>query len=380
MRTRKLFQALSVPSISRLQNLKSLSRAVEELAKCYKDIDRSSSTEEEHELLKTAVRKSLAISTMGNGKSLEEDLKSLGFNVVVYQSREILEIDKISRYLVLCKDIIRFSRRHPLFNNIMLEHCNAPQAVQPVGSIKPCHVHGEVQLILYYEQNSHHPPPRAIGSSKSACLLCDLFIRKHGKYHVLHSHKRLYHQWTIPDVNWMTKQQVSQFWDTVQAMNAELLYQRRTCERQVKGKFNGFESRAHLLFPARLMSAISTPSEISQCTELSHSPSTTSVTPPESQSNAITDRDTVGSAGGDISVFALHIVSVISLLYNNLLYIQRISLTTPSRHLQIDNLSVTFIFVAVLSGSLSIIRPTDIAIKAGDYESVNIPDIPTNER
>lgn len=78
------------------------------------------------------------------------------------------------------------------------------------------------------------------------------------------------------------------------------------------------------------------------------------------------------------SVPTLPTVSVISLVYSDLPYIRSISLTTPSLYLQIDNLSITFILVTVLSGSLSIIRAEDIAIKARDYESVNIPDIPTN--
>jgi OTT_1508-like deaminase len=259
-------------SRARPQDMGAFYGALEGLAQCYEDVDSSDDEEEQHELLKNAVRKSFAISTTGDQNSLEEYLKSLRFSVAVYQSREVLEIDKIARYLGLCRDLIRFSRRpthRPLFSNIKLELCKAPQAVQPFGSDKLCHVHGEVQLILHYEQNPHHPPSRAIGSSKSACLLCDLFIKKHGQYHISHSHKRLYDQWTIPDVHWMTKQQAIRFQDIVQAMTTELMQLRRTCSQQRRGEFNGFESRAHLLFPAHLTSAASTPSELSQRTELS---------------------------------------------------------------------------------------------------------------
>ncbi len=170
LRVRKQLQAMRATSRTRSQDLGPFYGALEELAQCYEDLD-SFNNEEKH-----TVRKSFAISTMGDQKYLVEYLKSLRFSAAVYQSREVLEIDKIARYLGLCRDLIRFSRRPThrlLLSNIKIELCKAPQAAQSVGSVKLCHVHGEVQLILHYEQNPHHPPSRAIGSSKSACFLCD---------------------------------------------------------------------------------------------------------------------------------------------------------------------------------------------------------------
>jgi hypothetical protein len=117
------------------------------------------------------------------------------------------------------------------------------------------------------------------------------------------------------------------------------------CRQQVKGRFNGFESRAHLLFPARLMSATSTPSELSQRTELSHDPPTPPITPSKSQINAITDPGTTYLSGSHIkSTSTLPAVSAISLVYSDLPSIRSISIMTPSLHLQIGKLSVTIIF------------------------------------
>jgi hypothetical protein len=386
-RVRKQLQALRVSPRNNVRDLGTFYDDLEELARCYEDVDGTDTEEEQHELLKTAVRKSFAISTLREKKSLEEYLKSLGFGVAISQSREVLEIDKIARYLGLCKDLIRFSRRsthRPLFSDVNLEHCKAPQPVEPDGSAKPCHVHGEVQLILHYEQYPHYPPPRAIGSSKSACFLCDLFIKKHGKYRVSHSHKRLYHQWTIPDVHWMTEEQAGRFRDIVQAMADELARLRRTCREQKKGEFSGFESRAHLLFPA---SAASTPSVLSQGTELLNGPTppATPPQPPQAADNAKSDMET-NTAPGAVSLTDIDIetvpapdtVSMISVARDDLPYSQPISLTAPSLHLQVDKFSFTLEFVKVLSGRLSITQAEDAPVWRGNYQVVDIADIPTS--
>ncbi|KAI9717671.1 MAG: hypothetical protein M1812_004616 [Candelaria pacifica] len=61
-------------------------------------------------------------------------------------------------------------------------------------------VHAEIQLLLYYELHPDLPRPRVICSSKSACYLCDLFIRFHGLYYIPRTHGRLYEKWTLPDL------------------------------------------------------------------------------------------------------------------------------------------------------------------------------------
>ena len=60
-------------------------------------------------------------------------------------------------------------------------------------------VHAEIQLLFYYEMHpDHRMIPKVICSSKSACYLCDLFIRLHGKFIMPRTHGRIYEKWILP--------------------------------------------------------------------------------------------------------------------------------------------------------------------------------------
>ena len=63
----------------------------------------------------------------------------------------------------------------------------------------PWKVHAEIQLLLFYERMPSMVRPRIIGSSKSACYLCDLFIQQHGQFQVPRTHGRLYDRWIVPE-------------------------------------------------------------------------------------------------------------------------------------------------------------------------------------
>lgn len=60
-------------------------------------------------------------------------------------------------------------------------------------------VHAEIQLLFFYELNPGMLRPRVICSSKSACYLCDLFFKLHGRFYIPRTHGRLYERWTLPD-------------------------------------------------------------------------------------------------------------------------------------------------------------------------------------
>ena len=62
-------------------------------------------------------------------------------------------------------------------------------------------VHAEIQLLFFYELNPGRLRPRLTCSSKSACYLCNLFFKLHGRFYVPRTHGRLYCQWTLPDWN-----------------------------------------------------------------------------------------------------------------------------------------------------------------------------------
>lgn len=59
-------------------------------------------------------------------------------------------------------------------------------------------VHAEIQLLFFYEASKQARRPRVICSSKSACYLCDLFIKCHGKFSIPQTHGRIYNKWTFP--------------------------------------------------------------------------------------------------------------------------------------------------------------------------------------
>ena len=61
-----------------------------------------------------------------------------------------------------------------------------------------CAVHAEIQLLFYYELNSHLRSPRLIYSTKKPCFVCTLFVKCHGKHQMPESHGKLYEKWTLP--------------------------------------------------------------------------------------------------------------------------------------------------------------------------------------
>jgi hypothetical protein len=60
-------------------------------------------------------------------------------------------------------------------------------------------VHAEIQLLFFYELQPNSLRPRVICSSKSACYLCNIFIRLHGQFLITRTHGRLYEKWILPD-------------------------------------------------------------------------------------------------------------------------------------------------------------------------------------
>ncbi|KAF7956411.1 hypothetical protein EAE96_003752 [Botrytis aclada] len=198
------------------------------------------------------------VSTSGNNPSLEHQLQMQDIDLDLSYRRTVFQIDKISRYLDIGNDLIDFSRKTgyaSLFRNIRLEVCNAPKAQYHRGHI--LHVHSEIQLISFYEQYPAGSPPRCIGSSKSACFLCDLFIRKHGLYRISHSHGRLYPKWTVPEGDCVNEEINLRFSEILKDMSQEMLQIEKTFVRRPGYEGNGAESRVHLLILPSNFNAIS---------------------------------------------------------------------------------------------------------------------------
>lgn len=212
------------PPGERSAEFASLRASLITLRDALKKVDKESNGDQ-LSLLKDAILKCHHLSNRGASKSLESHMQRLGLPERIFASREVAEIDKLSNYWTICNDLIRLSRQpetrsHCL--NLKLEVCLAFPPSQPLGAADLCYVHGEIQLIFFYEKYSHDLPPRAIGSSKSACFLCDLFIKYHGKLGISHSHMKLYPKWTIPASKWMKPQQRKFFRTIVRSMGAEM--------------------------------------------------------------------------------------------------------------------------------------------------------------
>lgn len=210
--------------------LSDLQAALASLVDCLKKVDTNLSNVD-LSVLKDVVRKSYEVSNQGESRSLEKNPYILKLEKEVPQSRVVLEIDKLSKYFGLCKDLIHYGcqpQTRKLWQNLKLEPCTSYPRNKPHGAERRCFVHGEVQLILFYERYPKQPPdlwPRAIGSSKSACFLCDSFIRNYSNYRqfgVSHSHMQLYTQWTIPQATWMNADQIQRMKIIIRAIAREV--------------------------------------------------------------------------------------------------------------------------------------------------------------
>jgi nucleic acid/nucleotide deaminase of polymorphic system toxin len=147
---------------------------------------------------------------------------------------------KISQYVRAGDELLRAARRYTIFSSIAVEFVNLQQASTPlsngaasmiqkaietscnrdtlsrVSSFRKTNInrtkksiehrlreiktklHAEIQLILHSGWNAARLRPRVICSSKSACYLCQLFIKLHGYHYIPTSHGRLYDTWKWP--------------------------------------------------------------------------------------------------------------------------------------------------------------------------------------
>jgi hypothetical protein len=227
-------------------HVQKLQEALADLVDSLERVDNETS-QNDFGVLRDAVLKSYEVSNQGTSRSLESNLRRLGVGEEIRQRREVLEIDKLSKYYGLCEDFIRFGRQtrtRTLCQNLNLEKCIEYPSSRPPGASKECFVHSEIQLILFYERYPRQPPPRAIGSSKSACFLCDSFIKRYGSFGVSHSHMKLHTKWTIPQESWMNAELIQHIRSIIRDMDGEvqtLLRQNLLYLQPV------IQSRAHLL-------------------------------------------------------------------------------------------------------------------------------------
>ena len=117
--------------------------------------------------------------------------------------KAVRTVDKLGNYWRICSFLVRLAR-HSSFRPLF--HATMPmlEALPPFATTQQGRVHAEIQLVVHYEVTQRHPDqkrsPRVFGVSKTACYLCDLFLKFHQHFHVWKTHGRLWPAWTVPDL------------------------------------------------------------------------------------------------------------------------------------------------------------------------------------
>ncbi|KAI0835926.1 hypothetical protein F5Y06DRAFT_305549 [Hypoxylon sp. FL0890] len=225
------------------------------------DTVEESDTERIRSSVREIVRHCVNVSYSGDHRSLEEQLREIPDGREISGGKGVAQVDKLARYFGLSKDLAKLARTakyHHVMQNVSLQVFEGYPSIKPIGASSECHVHAEVQLILYYEQHTMERPPRAIGCSKSACFLCHSLIQKLGRYCISHSHGHLYHKWTISDVTFMTTERVKEFRSVLEKMCTEMASLRRVAI------FDAAHGRSPLKIPfdveSRAIAPLSSPS------------------------------------------------------------------------------------------------------------------------
>ncbi|CCF46131.1 hypothetical protein CH063_03791 [Colletotrichum higginsianum] len=198
---------------------------VDHVVKVLEQLDKDRGGRNLDQCIRAAVE-SCAFASKGTAERSLESQLGLVFDALSEPGRKaVAQIDKVARYLILCDDLSKLLTRRAysgILQHITLEPLLSPPKSRPKGAEKSCHVHAEVQLLLYYEQHPCVPPPRFIGCSKSACFLCDLLIRRRGGFGISFSHQRIYPQWTVTNVTWMSEVQAEAWRNITREMTREL--------------------------------------------------------------------------------------------------------------------------------------------------------------
>jgi hypothetical protein len=349
----------------------SLRSQLEDLLACLRLLENETSGEELVQITRKAVRKCADVSYQEQG-SLEKQLNLLrGSFPRGWDSRAVRQVDKLARYFGLCKDFSRIARRpsyRVLFQNITLQTLEAFPESYPLGTSRKCFVHAETQIVLDLERNAPSQLPRAIGCSKSACFLCDMLLRNVGRYAISVAHRRLYPQWTIPEADWMTPEQAQRLRGLVDAMTKDIEALTRQLRKQ---RFGG----GRYTMESRTVLPLLSESTASRISGLSKSHSTLL------QSDESGSRSTLrGPWGINPSHSLTPALSTVILSASDLPFDEPICVNTPSMRIYIDSLTLTFEFLRVSAGRLSVSEVRDnSATDNRNLWQIPVADISTTE-
>ena len=216
---------------------RTIETCLDDLCQTYEAVD-NCTTEATEDLLVTAIHKSYEFSTMNGRFKLEDTISAYGFinPSEICQNKNIQQIYKIGRYWDVCLELPKHARKHralfqrmkleciPFYHPIISTVFYRPHARATMNSCVECHVHAEIQLLVYYDMSTDTEtlPPRVIGVNKAACYLCDLFMREHGGFFHTKTHSHLKDQWTVPDLAEYTSQQVDEYRRIITAIDMQI--------------------------------------------------------------------------------------------------------------------------------------------------------------
>ena len=181
-------------------------------------------------ILKNIVKQCYAVSTSDGTCTFNETLINYGYEPkAVLKNKHIEQVYKLGRYWGLCVYLAEASRKYwNVFQSMDLATVRPYRSIiSPISSKRrpvECHVHAEIQLLIYYDSNPDNSilKPRVLGVSKAACYLCNLFNKEHAEFFLSQTHGQLYDQWNVPDLANFDNAQRLKYRRILKSMDTEL--------------------------------------------------------------------------------------------------------------------------------------------------------------
>ena len=228
-----------------------------DLASPYEEFDASKSGSQEEtfllqELVKASYRFCKAEDVAEFARRLQDSVNTIPTPKVASALKCLRQIEKIAAYWRIVLFLVNTSREYPSLFEVKLRlaflkpYKSVPTSIGYETWATTCHVHAEVQLVVYYDLifqsftqfGSNYGPncssqptflrPRVIGTSKWLCYLCYLFLRNHNRFVPANTHGRLYDQWTVPDLAEYGDELCTHYRSILHAIDREIIKEAET--------------------------------------------------------------------------------------------------------------------------------------------------------
>ena len=238
-----------------------IARKVQSLATLVTTADREG-PESIHQNLKTILQ--AAGTLTGSDILLGRFLEMAGVQLTETNKKAIGAFDKVGNYWHLCQRLGRTAasrRYHSSVKSITLEFLEQYAKHKVNGNHR--YVHAELQVAVFHRLQKTHPRPRAIGTSKAACYLYDLFLSQHPQYAFSATHGVLYEYWTIPDLIQYTSEDRRELQSVINFMYKEFI-----TRAQLRNRLGlVFPAQSGIFQPPYLPSLTATTTSVSKSTE-----------------------------------------------------------------------------------------------------------------